>query len=145
MSTQPKLIAKLQNRIKGNLRAADCPSRSVLDHVTSRWGSLVLLLLQDGTQRFSELGRNIGGVSEKMLAQSLKALEADGLVLRTVYPTIPPKVEYSLTGLGGEVAVHIRLLTDWVEEKTPEIMEIRSKSSSSLAAYPASTRPIQQK
>jgi len=98
----------------------------VLDHVTSRWGSLVLLLLLDGTQRFSELARGIGGVSEKMLAQTLKALEADGLLLRTVYPTIPPKVEYTLTRLGSEVAVHVRSLTDWVEENTSEILEIRS-------------------
>jgi len=98
----------------------------VLEHVTSRWGVLVLLLLLDGTQRFSELARGIDGVSEKMLAQTLKALEEDGLLLRNVYPTIPPKVEYSLTRLGGEVAVHIRSLTDWVEENTSEILENRS-------------------
>ena len=126
MTNQSKLIAKVQGRRKANLRAAGCPSRSVLDHVTSRWGSLVLLLLLDGTQRFSELARGIGGVSEKMLAQTLKALEADGLLLRTVYPTIPPKVEYTLTRLGSEVAVHVRSLTDWVEENTSEILEIRS-------------------
>jgi len=126
MTMQSKLIAKVQDRRKGNLRAAGCPSRSVLDHVTSRWGSLVLLLLLGGTQRFSELARGIGGVSEKMLAQTLKALEADGLLLRTVYPTIPPKVEYTLTRLGSEAAVHVRSLTDWVEENTSEILEIRS-------------------
>ena len=67
---------------RGDLYNADCPSRSVLDHVTSRWGSLVLILLLKGTHRFSELARGIGGVSEKMLAQSLQALEADGFVLR---------------------------------------------------------------
>jgi len=89
----------------------------------------VLLLLLNGAQRFSELGRSIGGVSEKMLAQSLRVLEADGLVLRTVYPTIPPKVEYSLTQRGREVAVHIKSLTDWVEENTPEILELRSRPS----------------
>jgi DNA-binding HxlR family transcriptional regulator len=127
MKTQSKVIAKVQRRLKGNLRVADCPSRSVLDHVTSRWGSLVLLLLLDGTQRFSELARGIGGVSEKMLAQTLQALEADGLLLRNVYPTIPPKVEYSLTRLGEEVALHIKSPTDWVEENTPEILAIRSR------------------
>lgn len=87
----------------------------------------MVLLLLDGTQRFSELVRGIGGVSEKMLAQSLRALVADGLVLRNVYPTIPPKVEYSLTPLGREVALHVRSLTDWVEENTPDILEFRSK------------------
>jgi DNA-binding HxlR family transcriptional regulator len=141
MTTQPKVITSVQTRLKANLRAADCPSRSVLDHVTSRWGSLVLLLLLDGSQRFSELARSIGGVSEKMLAQTLKALESDGLLLRNVYPTIPPKVEYSLTRLGGEVAVHIKALTDWVEENTSEILEIRSERS---VAHPASARPVQR-
>ena len=126
MQSESRLVAKVQETLKGNLRVADCPSRSVLDHVTSRWGSLVLLLLLDGTLRFSELARGIGGVSEKMLAQTLRALEADGLVLRTVYPTIPPKVEYSLTRPGGEAALHVKSLTDWVEENTPWIVEIRS-------------------
>jgi len=111
----------------------------VLEHVTSRWGVLVLLLLVDGTQRFSELARGIDGVSEKMLAQTLKALEEDGLLQRTVYPTVPPKVEYSLTRLGSEVAVHIRSLTDWVEENTSEILENRSKRSNILMAQPTSS------
>jgi len=140
MPTESKLIANIRTRVKGNLRAAACPSRSVLDHVTSRWGSLVLLLLSEGTKRFSELARDIGGVSEKMLAQTLKALEADGLLLRNVYPTIPPKVEYSLTHLGREAAVHIKSLTDWVEENTSEILEIRSKRVESVTVAPVSER-----
>jgi DNA-binding HxlR family transcriptional regulator len=122
-----KLVAKVQQARKGNLRVAECPSRSVLDHVTSRWGSLVLLLLLEDIRRFSELARGIGGVSEKMLTQTLRTLEADGLLLRTVYPTSPPKVEYSLTQLGVGVALHIKSLTDWVEENTPEILATRSK------------------
>jgi DNA-binding HxlR family transcriptional regulator len=126
MRHQSKLVAKVQHGLKGNLRVADCPSRSVLDHVTSRWGSLVLLLLLDGTRRFSELARSIGGVSEKMLAQTLQALEGDGLLRRRVIPTIPPKVEYTLTDMGGEVALHIKSLTDWVEENTPKILATRS-------------------
>jgi DNA-binding HxlR family transcriptional regulator len=125
--TQAKVLASRQRRRKGNVYDANCPSRSVLDHVTSRWGSLVLLVLLDGTQRFSELARGIGGVSEKMLAQTLQGLEADGLLLRKVFPTIPPKVEYSLTRLGGEVAVHIKSLTDWVEDHVAEVMTIRAK------------------
>ncbi len=129
-----KVIASIQKKVKGNLRAFDCPSRSVLGHVTSRWGSLVLLLLLEGTLRFSELARAIGGVSEKMLAQSLQALEADGLISRKVHPTIPPKVEYSLTPLGGEVALHVKSLTDWVEDHTPEILEIRAQSTASKSS-----------
>src|SRR3954452_2345518 len=127
MRRQSKLVAKVQQTRKGNLRVADCPSRSVLDHVTSRWGSLVLLLLLEGTRRFSELAREIGGVSEKMLTQTLRTLEADGLLLRTVYATSPPTVEYSLTQLGEGVALHVKSLTDWVEENTPEILATRSK------------------
>ncbi|NYF90477.1 helix-turn-helix domain-containing protein [Tunturiibacter empetritectus] len=147
MATQAKVLASRQRRRKGNLYDANCPSRVVLDHITSRWGSLVLLTLLDGTQRFSELVRGIGGVSEKMLAQSLKALEADGLVLRTVYPTIPPKVEYSLTSLGTEVADHIKTLTNWVEDNVSEIKRHRTKHSSLLAApisVPPSTSPMRR-
>ena len=124
---QAKVLVSRQRRRRGNLYDANCPSRIVLDHVTSRWGSLVLLVLLDGTQRFSELARGIGGVSEKMLAQTLQALEGDGLLVRTVYPTIPPKVEYSLTALGREAGVHIKTLTDWVEDNVSEVMRVRAK------------------
>lgn len=128
-----KVLLSRQKRRKGNLYDADCPSRIVLDHVTSRWGSLVLLVLLDGTLRFSELARTIGGVSEKMLAQTLQTLEADGLLLRTVYPTIPPKVEYSLTRLGCEAAMHIKTLTDWVEDNVSSVMSIRAKRAAAQA------------
>jgi DNA-binding HxlR family transcriptional regulator len=125
-SKASRLLSVRQDRRKGNLYDPKCPSRSVLDHVTSRWGSLVLLVLLDGTLRFSQLARTIGGVSEKMLAQTLQALEADGLLLRTVHPTIPPSVEYSLTGLGSEAAMHIQTLTNWVEDNVSEVMQIRA-------------------
>jgi DNA-binding HxlR family transcriptional regulator len=131
-----KLISGRQKFRKGNVYDVNCPSRAVLEHVTSRWGSLVLLVLLEGTQRFSELVRGIGGVSEKMLAQSLKALEADGLVARRVYPTVPPKVEYSLTKMGSEVAVHLRTLTDWVEDSISEVMRNRSRVEASKSAKP---------
>ena len=127
MTTQAKVLVSRQKRRRGNVYDPHCPSRSILEHVTSRWGSLVLLVLMDGTQRFSELARGIGGVSEKMLAQTLQALEADGLLLRKVYPTIPPKVEYSLTKIGGEAAQHVRTLTDWVEDHVPDVMSVRAK------------------
>ena len=73
--------------------------------------------------RFSELARTIGGVSEKMLAQTLQTLEADGLLARAVYPTIPPKVEYSLTPLGHQAALHVRTLTNWVEENVAQVLK----------------------
>ncbi|HEY0162702.1 MAG TPA: helix-turn-helix domain-containing protein [Edaphobacter sp.] len=127
MSTSKILPLPVKRRRYGNLYEPDCPSRGVLDHVTSRWGSLILVLLQERTHRFSELARRIGGVSEKMLAQSLQLLEADGFVLRTVYPTVPPKVEYSLTDLGRQVAPQIAALTEWVEKNLPRVMSARER------------------
>jgi DNA-binding HxlR family transcriptional regulator len=137
MKVQSKVLIARQRRRKGNVYDASCPSRVVLDHVTSRWGSLVLLILLGGKLRFSELGRGIGGVSEKMLAQTLRTLENDGLLLRTVYPTIPPKVEYSLTRLGSEIAGHLQTLTNWVEEHVSEVM----KSHAGLKDSQGSDRP----
>lgn len=102
--------------LRGNLFAEKCPSRQILTHVTSRWGVLILVALLDGTHRFSELRRRIGGVSERMLSQTLQWLEADGFVTRTAYPVVPPRVEYSLTPLGREVSEQVRQLTDWIEE-----------------------------
>jgi DNA-binding HxlR family transcriptional regulator len=106
---------------RGDLMAAACPSREVLKHVTSRWGVLVLLALQGGTHRFSELRRAIGGVSERMLAQTLQWLEGDGLVDRVAYEVVPPHVEYSLTPLGREAAERVRALADWIEVSLPRI------------------------
>jgi DNA-binding HxlR family transcriptional regulator len=106
----------------GDLLDANCPSREVLKHITSRWGVLILVVLRTGTHRFSDLRRAIGGVSEKMLAQTLQWLENDGFVLRVSYPVIPPHVEYSLTPLGQEVALHVQTLADWIERKLPQIL-----------------------
>ncbi|WP_404402722.1 winged helix-turn-helix transcriptional regulator [Pelagibacterium halotolerans] len=100
---------------RGHIFAEACPSREVLKHVTSRWGVLVLVALQAGTHRFSELRRKIGGVSERMLAQTLQWLEEDGFVNRVSYPVVPPHVEYSLTPMGEEVAEKVRGLVDWIE------------------------------
>ncbi|CDG83755.1 winged helix-turn-helix transcriptional regulator [Janthinobacterium agaricidamnosum] len=110
---------------RGQLLAADCPSRSVLSHITSRWGVLVLVVLLQGTRRFSELRREVGGVSEKMLAQTLDALTGDGFILRQAYLEIPPKVEYSLTPLGIEAAQRLALLVDWIEDNYPRIEAAR--------------------
>lgn len=108
---------------RGDLLAVDCPSREVLKHVTSRWGVLVLMTLEGGTHRFSELRRTIGGVSERMLAQTLQWLEGDGLVDRVAYEVVPPHVEYSLTPLGREAAARVRALADWIETSLPRIAD----------------------
>ena len=101
--------------------SADCPSREVLRHITSRWGVLVLIALEGRTRRFSELRRSIGGVSERMLAQTLQWLERDGLVDRVAFDVVPPHVEYSLTPFGREAAQHVRVLADWIETNLPQI------------------------
>ncbi|MGY2800063.1 DNA-binding HxlR family transcriptional regulator [Ewingella americana] len=111
---------------RGEVMSADCPSREILSHVTSRWGVLVLIALSDGTQRFSELRRKINGVSEKMLAQTLQTLETDGFVDRISYPVVPPHVEYSLTPLGVEVQTQLTGLTDWVETNLHRIINQRN-------------------
>ncbi|MCY1075800.1 winged helix-turn-helix transcriptional regulator [Archangium lansingense] len=133
---QRKSMAKWAEQ-RGNLYAAACPSRGVLDHVTSRWGVLVLLALLEGTHRFSELRRKVGGVSEKMLAQTLHALEEDGFVVREVFPVIPPRVDYSLTPMGQEVATHIEALTYWIEDNLPRVFAARAQHAARKSA-PAS-------
>ncbi|MGW0334436.1 winged helix-turn-helix transcriptional regulator [Streptomyces sp. NPDC003011] len=104
---------------------AMCPSRLVLEHVTSRWGVLVLIELLDRSHRFSELRRAIGRVSEKMLTQTLQTLERDGLVHRDAKPVIPPRVDYSLTDLGREAAEQVRGLAVWTQERMGEVLEAR--------------------
>ena len=112
---------------KGDLQEPMCPSRIVLEHLTSRWGVLALIVMLEGTHRFSELRRRIGGVSEKMLAQTLQALEKDGFVDRVALPVIPPHVEYSLSPMGREVAPHLDALTSWIERSMPRIELARAK------------------
>jgi len=110
---------------RGDVQSADCPSREVLKHMTSRWGVLVLVMLLGGMHRFSELRRKIGGASEKMLSQTLRELEADGLINRKSLPVVPPHVEYRLTPLGREAAEHLEVMVNWIEEKIPQIMAVR--------------------
>lgn len=118
---------------RGDLLAPDCPSREVLKHLTSRWGVLVLLVLERRMHRFSELRRAIGGVSERMLAQTLQQLENDGMVARVAYQVVPPHVEYSLTPLGREAAERVRVLADWIEVSLPRISAHWQKSGVAIA------------
>lgn len=115
--------------MKGDLFAQKCPSREILKHVTSRWGVLVLVALLGGTHRFSELRRKVGGISEKMLTQTLQWLEADGFVLRVSYPVVPPHVEYSLTPMGNDVAKQVESLFDWIELNLDQILQAKARNS----------------
>lgn len=100
--------------LSGNVFEPDCPSRVLLDHITSRWGVLILVALSNGTLRWGELRRWVKGITEKMLASNLRTLEADGLVLREVHPVVPPRVDYSLTERGRELVSLLLPLVDWV-------------------------------
>ncbi|MDN3295539.1 helix-turn-helix domain-containing protein [Streptomyces ficellus] len=111
---------------KPDVNDAMCPSRVVLEHVTSRWGVLILAALLERPYRFSELRRSIGGVSEKMLAQTLQTLERDGFVHRDAKPVIPPRVDYSLTALGKEAAEQVWSLARWTEEKVDAVQRART-------------------
>ncbi|MEV7187173.1 helix-turn-helix domain-containing protein [Kitasatospora sp. NPDC093102] len=123
----------------GGLPPADvfdrmCPSRGVLEHVTSRWGVLVLGALNERGYRFSELRRKVTGVSEKMLAQTLQTLERDGFVLREAHPVIPPRVDYSLTPLGREAAELVAALAHWSERRVPEVEAARQEYDGRVTA-----------
>lgn len=109
--------------------SAKCPTRQVLDHIAGKWTILVVDALLDGTQRYTDLSRRIEGVSQKMLTQTLRGLEADGFVTRTAYPTIPPRVEYELTALGRSLAEPITALRQWTETHINEIERARAAAS----------------
>lgn len=117
---------------RGNVMAADCPSRPVLQHLTSRWGALVMVTLATRRHRFAELRRAVGGVSERMLSQTLKELEGDGMVLRTAHEVVPPHVDYELTPLGQEAASHLIPLIGWIEASLPRILPARAAQGEGL-------------
>ncbi len=108
--------------LRGDVFDSNCPSRAVLDHVTSKWAVLVLVALRPAPLRFSALRRRIGGVSEKMLAQTLRTLEGDGFVAREVAPTTPPQVTYSLTDLGLELTEHMFGLLEFINCRVADII-----------------------
>jgi len=118
----PEIDSLLDKYKRGNVLVKECPSRRVLQSVTSRWGVLVLFRLRKGTHRFSELRRQITGVSEKMLSQTLQVLENNGFVLRIAHPVIPPHVEYQLTPNGQEVAMRVEELVVWIELNLESIL-----------------------
>jgi DNA-binding HxlR family transcriptional regulator len=117
-----ELVTEVAGAERRGVPPAACPSRVVLDHVTSKWGVLVLIALADRTLRWGELRRAVEGVSEKMLAQTLKTFEQDGLVSRDARPVVPPHVEYSLTPLGVELVGHLLPLMEWLVANAPVIL-----------------------
>ncbi len=116
-------VSRLASPFPEGVFTADCPTRRVLDHVMSKWAPLLLVALSDGDSlRWSELRRRAEGVSEKMLAQTLRMLEQDGLVRREARPVVPPHVEYSLTELGQGLAARLVPLLGWIADNTDTIL-----------------------
>ncbi|MDX1915610.1 MAG: helix-turn-helix domain-containing protein [Methylophilus sp.] len=109
-----------------NVYEAACPTRLVLNRIADKWTVLVVSSLEQGTKRFSTLQREIGGVSQKMLTQTLRGLERDGLVTRTIYPTVPPKVEYALTPLGRTLVGLVDAIRVWSETHIEAVMQAQT-------------------
>ena len=128
------LVKRLEQYFPDRVLPADCPSRIVLDHVTSRWGVLVLVALARGTLRWGEVRRAVEGVSEKMLAQTLQTLVRDGLVHREALPVVPPHVEYSLTPLGEGLVERLIPLVEWLAEHAPAIVADQPPAARSPAS-----------
>lgn len=123
---------------QGNIFAGACPTREVLKHVTGTWGVIVLAALTTAERhRFSELRRKVGGISEKMLTQTLQHLERDGFVLRTMHPVVPPHVDYELTDIGHKVAGHVTELADFLENNIIAICENQTAYDRKREATPA--------
>ncbi len=106
----------------------DCPTRRLLDRIGDRWTVLIIGALGDRSHRFSEIARRVDGISQKMLTQTLRNLEGDGIVTRTVYPEVPPRVEYALTPMGLTLREPLRALEEWAIANMPTVLEARGRS-----------------
>ena len=118
---------------KNNVLNPRCPSRLVLDRIADKWTALIIQVLASGTRRYAELQREIGGISQKMLTQTLRSLERDGLVQRKVYPEIPPKVEYALSKLGRTLIEPLQAICRWSEKHLSELEANRERAKAKAA------------
>lgn len=120
----------------------ECPTRLVLKRIADKWAVLVLGLLETETKRFSTLQREIGGISQKMLTQTLRGLERDGLIARTIYPTVPPRVEYTITPLGKTLVGLLAALRVWSETHIEEVQEAQNRYDKAEQALSAVTKGV---
>jgi DNA-binding HxlR family transcriptional regulator len=115
-------------RSQASVMNAHCLSRVVLERIADKWTALIIHVLAGGTHRYAELRREIGGISQKMLTQTLRSLERDGLVRRKVYPVVPSRVEYALTPLGRTLIEPLRAICRWSEKHLPQLEANRARS-----------------
>jgi DNA-binding HxlR family transcriptional regulator len=118
-------MGRAKTALEYNVYSQDCPTRTVLDIVADKWTSLLIVALVPGTKRFQQLKREIGGITQKMLTQTLRSLERNGLVERRAYATVPPRVEYTLTRLGHTLSETLEALQDWSVAHVDEIQRAR--------------------
>ncbi len=114
-------------RLPGDVLDRECPSRLVIGRLGDKWTMLIVIALSSGVHRFSELRDRIGEVTPKVLTQSLRALERDGIVERTVYAVVPPKVEYQLTDLGQSLLEPIAAVKAWAESNYGAVLDARAR------------------
>jgi DNA-binding HxlR family transcriptional regulator len=131
-------------RQRPDVYKATCPTRIVLDRIADKWTVLVLMLLEDGPVRFNALRRSINGISQKMLAQTLRQLERDGLVTRTVIATVPVTVEYAITNLGRTLSERVKALAEWAENHIGDVQRAQQRYDKRLQGerQPARTSAV---
>lgn len=128
-------LVRVMAGFKGlDLDAANCPVRDVLDHLAGKWTTLLLIMLAERPHRFGELRRGLPDISQRMLTQSLRDLQRDGLVSRHVHPTVPPSVEYRLTALGASLLDPLAALIGWAADNHAAIRTARSAFAEATAA-----------
>ncbi|MEU4708698.1 helix-turn-helix domain-containing protein [Nocardia salmonicida] len=126
MSTRTAAERRAEAGAAYNAYVAECPARQLLDRIGDKWVSLAINALADGALRYGELGRRLAGVSQKMLTQTLRNLERDGLVTRTVLAEVPVRVEYRLTPLGEELLPVMRTIKGWAEQHMDQVLAARA-------------------
>lgn len=126
MPTQSAAQRRADARAAYDAYLATCPARELLDRISDKWVTLILNALADGPRRYSDLGRTIAGVSQKMLTQTLRALERDGMVTRTVTPAVPVRVDYELTPLGVSLLPLVQAVKAWAETHIAEVHTARA-------------------
>ncbi|MFI0719501.1 winged helix-turn-helix transcriptional regulator [Streptomyces sp. NPDC021224] len=125
MPTRTAAERRAQARIAYDAFLAACPSRQLLERLSDKWTTLVVTALAEGPQRYAELARRIAGVSQKMLTQTLRALERDGLLTRTVTPEVPVRVDYELTAIGRDLLPVLAAVKEWSERNMPVVLTAR--------------------
>ncbi|GAA4050407.1 winged helix-turn-helix transcriptional regulator [Nonomuraea soli] len=130
MPTQTAAERRAEAKVAYDAYIDKCPSRKLLDTLSDKWVSLVLVALSDGPRRYSDMARRIAGVSQKMLTQTLRSMERDGLVTRTVTPAVPVRVDYELTALGRTLLPLMAAVKTWAEEHIEEVEAARSRYDS---------------